>query len=176
MAFIVVDNPEIDVWVENPSLGMIEEFREFRKVEGDERSSNIIKAIYYIWDPKSDLKDSGVSEEKLIEDVTTSMIKDESFDWEDYEEIKEAYLKYNISKVESLLLQYEEEIKGLNSLLESWKWNKKDIKEKAFAISQYKVLFESYMELYERAKAEADDAMEMRAGYQKSMLESLGDG
>lgn len=175
MPFVVVENPEENIWDTNPGLELITEFRDFKAKEGEIKSSNIIKAIYYIWDPKSPLRDSGLPEEKLIEDNTKNIIGDKNFNWDDYEDIKEFYLKYNISKIEALLLQYEDEVKGLNELLADWPWTKKGVKEKSFAVSQYKGLFESLMEISDKVRADASDEMEMRAGYQKTMVEMYKD-
>lgn len=175
MAFIIVDNPDINIWEHNPSLDLISEFREFKEKEGELRSSDILKAIYYIWDPKSDLRDSSIPESKLIADISNNLLGDPDFDWDAYDYIKEAYLEYNITKLESLLLTYEKEIHDLNEVLMNWRWDKNNINDKANAVKQYKVLFNEYIEIKEKAKMEAEEFSEMLGGYQKSMLEEYTD-
>jgi len=174
MAFIIVETPDDNIWEKNPSLELISVFKDFKDSLGEEKSSNIIKAIYYIWDPKSKVKDSGVSEDTLVEDVTSSIIKDDKFNWDDYEYIKKAYIENNISKMESLLLRYEKEIIDLNTMLEGWKWSKTDIKARSEAVKAYKVLFDEYIEVASKVKAENDEIAEFFGNYQKSMLESFG--
>lgn len=174
MAFIVIDSPDVNVWETNPSLDLISEFRKFRADEGDERSSNIIKAIYYIWDPKSDLKDSGVPYEKLVEDVTTNLIKDENFNWDSYDYIREAYMEYNTTNLEKFLIRYEKEIDDLDAILKDWPWDKKSIRDRADAVRQYKQLLEEYIVIREKARAEAEELNEMYGGYTKSMFEEFG--
>lgn len=173
MPFIAIESPEDNIWEKNPSLELIKEFKELKQVEGEERSSNILKAIYYIWDPKSDIRDSGVSEDKLLEDVTTNMLGPD-FNWDDYEEIQEAYLNFNITKLESLLLRYEKEIEDLNKMLEDWKWTKKDVVQKGNAVRQYKMLFDEYIQIKDKARMEAEEMYDMLGGYQKSLIEDYG--
>lgn len=174
MPLVVVDNPDVNIWEENPHLSLISEFKEFRQHEGDKRSSDILKAIYYIWDPKSEIRDSSMSENKLINDITENLIGEKEFDWDKYAEIRDIYLDKTLSKLESLLLKYEAEVKDLDVMLTSWKWNKTNVKNRAEAVKQYKTLLEEYMETKDKAKMEADGEMQMRAGYQKSMLEGYG--
>ncbi len=174
MAFIRIEDPDENIWKTNPSLKLISDFEDFKEKEGEDRSSSILKAIFYIWDPKSELRDSGVSESQLIEDVTKNLINDPDFNWDDYDHIKTLYQETNITKIEGLLLRYEKEIHDLNTILEDWKWNKKEIKDRAAAVSQYKVLFDEYVEVKDKVKMETDELSEMYGGYQKSMLEDFG--
>lgn len=174
MAFIIVDNPEANIWEDNPSLGIISEFKKFRESEGEERSSNILKAIYYIWDPKSDLRDSGISHEKLLEDVTTNIIKDPDFDWDKYDYMRELYMEFNITTTEKFLLRYEKEINDLDVILKDWPWDKKNIRDRADAVRQYKSLLEEYVKFREEALAEAEELNELYGGYTKSMFEDFG--
>jgi hypothetical protein len=173
MAFITVDNPDINIWKQNPALNLITEFQEFKLEEGDSRSSDILKAIYYIWDPKSDLRDSGVTEKKLIEDVSKNLLGDPDFDWDKYDHIKELYQTNNYTKLETMLLRYEKEINDLNDLLKEWPWSKTDIKDRSEAVKQYKILFDEYIDIHEKAKMEAEELSDMYGGYQKSMLEDF---
>lgn len=174
MPFIIVESPEDNIWKVNPSLELISEFKDFKQQEGEERSSNILKAIYYIWDPKSNLRDSGIKEDQLLRDVTSNILGDD-FNWDDYEEIRNAYLNFNITKLESLLLRYEKEIEDLNAMLETWKWDKKDVVQRGKAVAQYKALFDEYISTAEKARMEAEELSDMLGGYQKSMLESFGE-
>lgn len=174
MAFIVVEKPDVNIWKENPALELIKEWREFKKKEGVERSSDILKAIYYIWDPKSELRDSGVDESQLIEEVTSSIINDPEFNWDDYDHIKDLYLKHNITKIQKLFLRYEKEIEDLNMILEDWKWERLNIQDKAAAVKQYRELFDQCIEIRDKVYMEIEDIKEMEGGYQKSLLEEYG--
>lgn len=175
MPFIIVESPEDNIWDRNPSLELIGDFKKFKETEGEDRSSDILKAIFYIWDPKSDLRDSGLEHDKLIEDVTSNVINDPDFNWDDYEHIKELYLDNNLTKLEKLLLRYESEIEDLNTMLEEWKWNKKEIKARSEAVRAYKILFDEYIEIRDKARIESDDIADMLGGYQKSMIEDFAE-
>lgn len=174
MAFVKVESPDCDFWALNPSLKLIKEFKKLIETEGYERSSNILKSIYYVWDPKSNLKDSGLSQDKLKEDMAENLIGDPNFDWDIYEPVVDLYLKFNTSELESMLIHYEKEINDLNTLLGGWTWSKKDVKDKAYAVSQYKSLFDDYIEIKNRVTNEHENIISLEGGYQKSMLESMG--
>src|SRR6188472_3824244 len=131
MPFIRVPTPECNIWEENPALSLISEFKEFKASEGAKKSSAILKAIFYIYDPKSTLKDSGIDGDKLVTDITANVIKIKDFNWHEYQEIIDTYLKFNISKLESMLLSYEKQITDLNKILDKWVANKDDIGEKS---------------------------------------------
>jgi hypothetical protein len=174
MSFVLVEDPEINIWEKNPELALIIEFAEFREKEGEIRSSDILKAVYYIHDPKSKLRDTSVSQIDLIHTVNTTVLEDPKFNWDDYDYIVDVYLKYNTSKIESLLLRYEDEIEQLNKILESWKWDKSNIKDRADALKQYQTLLTELSDLRERVLAETNEHMEMHGGYQTSLIEDLG--
>lgn len=174
MAFIIVENPEDNIWEANPSLELISGFRAFKNKEGVERSSNIIKAIYYIYDPKSELRDSGVPFDQLIEDITNNVIGDPDFDWNDYDDIKELYMSNNITALEAKLLDHEKEMEDLKTFLSTWALSKKDIKDRMVTMSAYNKLLDEYIDIREKVKMETEEMTEMLGGYQKSLIESFG--
>lgn len=174
MPFIIVNNPSDNIWEVNKELELISEFRNFKKKEGEHRSSQILKAIYYIWDPKSNINDSGFSEDKLMDDVTQSLVDDPDFNWEDYEDIKQLYLDNNLSKNEQLLIKYRKEIQGLSELLDTWGWSKSDAKLKGEVVSQYKRLFEDLKEVESKFLMEKHEMEEMLGNYVKSRFEKYG--
>jgi len=175
MAFITVDSPDDNIWEKNTSLELISEFRDFKEKEGIDKSSNILKAIYYIWDPKSDIRDSGVSEKKLIEDVTTDLIKDPDFKWDDYDHIRKAYMDNNITLLEGKLLNHEAEMAKLKKFLDDWVLDKNDIRDRILAVSAYTKLIDEYIDIRDKVKMETEELSDMLGGYQKSMIEDLGD-
>lgn len=174
MAFIIVQNPDENIWETNPVLQIVSKFIKFKLDEGDERSSNILKAIYFIWDPKSALAKSGMTHEEILKDVNSNILKDENFNWGDYAEIRETYLKTNLSPIESRLRRYQDEIDSLDKMLKDWPWGRKDVIARSSAVKAYKELFEQYMEVADKVQMEHDEAYEMLGGYQKSFIEELG--
>lgn len=174
MAFIIVNSPSDNIWEINKELEIITEFRQLKKDEGEFKSSQILKAIYYIWDPKSNINNSGFDEDKLIQDVTETLIGDPDFKWEDYEAIKQVYLENNLSKNEKLLLKYRKEIQGLSDLLDTWAWSKSDAKTKGEVVSQYKRLFEDLKEVETKFLMEKHEMEEMLGNYVKSRFERYG--
>lgn len=174
MPFIIVNSPKDDIWEVNPALELISEFKEFKKKEGDKRSSDILKAIYYVYDPKSELRDSGLEESKLLEDVTEGMIGDPDFDWDEYQYVKDLYMKYNISKNEKLVLGFQAEIESMQKFMADWQWTKKDAKMKADTMTTFRKLFDDLEEVQQAFSQEKQEYIEMQAGYSLSRFESYG--
>ena len=79
MPHISIKKSNINIWDEYPDLDIIEVFRKLRKDEGEEKSNNILKAIYYIYDPKSDKRDSGFTEEELIHHIKVQQVINEAY-------------------------------------------------------------------------------------------------
>lgn len=171
---VYITDVEASVWEQCPGLDLLTEFKKFKEQEGEERSSNIIKSIFYIWDPKSNLRDSGYDEASLIKDMNENVIGDSDFDWEDYEDFKAFYMDHNLSEAENLLKKYRNEIDGLDQLLSTWKWTKEDAAERAKLVSTYKALFDDYLEVKAQVDIEHESLSEMRGGYTKSKFENYG--
>jgi len=172
--FIKIPNPDVNIWEENPGLSLINDFKHFRKQEGEQRSSSILKAIYYIWDPKSDFHQLNKSEGEIIAEINENVIGEVDFDWDKYEHIKDLYFEYAITKTEKLLLNYEKDLFDLDEMLETWKWSKKDIKARAEAVKQRKILWEEFLLVKEKAVEERENMSALRADYELSIVEELG--
>ena len=172
MPIVELRKSDINLWVEYPDLDLIEEFRILREKEGDEKSNNILKAIYYIWDPKSDKRDSGFTEAELIKDINQNLIGIKTFKWEKYEHVKEAWFKYCLTKTDTILKEYEDQLEGLNEMLKNWAWSKDDASDKAAAMKTYKSLFEDYGDIKKQFSAEKAERDEFYGGYELSELEA----
>lgn len=159
------------IWITNPSLHHIKIFRELRAVEGDERSSNIVKSIYLIWSPKSELKDSGVEEATLIREVSESLLGNPDFDWDPYLTLKEYFLDNNISEAERLHRRYGEEIEGLTSMLKKWKWSKTEAKDKTAVMKGHEELMKQYLATKKLVEEEKQSEALMHSDYTKSLFE-----
>jgi len=175
MGFIKISSPEANIWEENPALSIITEFKQFRAKEGDEKSSTILKAIYYAYDPKSELRSSGMNDEELEQYIVDNVIRNKKFQWTKYEAIKQIYLEKNISKLESVLMTYEKSVLELKSILDAWKATKEDVDKKAKITNLYKEALHGYLEAKREVEEEWVQEEELWAGYTKSKVESYGD-
>lgn len=173
MPIIEIRKSNLNLWNEYPDLDIISEFKKLRKKEGDEKSSNILKAIYYIWDPKSDKRDSGFTEQELIAEINENLIGEKEFDWEKYEDIKQAWFKYCLTKTDTLLKKYEEEIEGLQKMLDEWKWDKKTATDKKNAMAALRDLYQDYATVKSLFISERFERLEMEGGYTPSLLEEM---
>jgi len=171
MPIVEIRKSNINLWDEYPDLDIISEFKKLRKEEGDERSNNILKAIYYIWDVKSDKRDSGFTEEELIKDVNENLLNDKNFDWSKREELKEAWFKYCMSETDRLLKRYRDEIEDFNTMMKEWKWDKKTAQDKAMTMKSAKSMFEDLKEIEKLFVAEKIARLEMQGRYTPSLLE-----
>lgn len=175
MPIIELRKPSVNLWEEYPDLDLISEFKKLREDEGDERSNNILKAIYYIWDPKSDKRDSGFSETELIKEITKNLIGGKKFDWTKYEKVRQAWFTYCLTKTDVLLKQYEDEIEGLNTMLKNWIWNQDTATQKAAAMGALKTLWEQYKEVKKDFTNEKQARAEMMGGYQITLIEEYAE-
>lgn len=174
MPLIQIKSKNENIWETHPFLDIIPEFNEFRHKEGDEHSSKILIAIWILWDSKSPFKDSSVEFDDLVNDVNTAFLEDEHFNWDNYIDIKNLYLKHCITKKESMFLYYQDEIAKLAAFLqdENNKWSMKNASEKISIISQAKILWRDYLELESQVKEERE-AQRYFGGYNPSMNEQL---
>lgn len=175
MPIVVIRKSNINLWEEFPDLDLIDEFKKLREQEGDEKSNAILKAIYYIWDPKSDKRDSGFTEEELIKDLNKNLIGDKKFDWSKYEDVKKAWFKYCLTKTDVLLKDYQEEIEGLNKMNKEWTWTKKDAEQKAQSMKAYKTLWDDYKEVERAFSNDKHERDEMFGGYQITLIEEYAE-
>lgn len=175
MPIIELRKSNINLWEEFPDLDIITEFKKLREKEGDERSNAILKGIYYIWDPKSDKRDSGFTEEELIKDINKNLIGDKNFNWSEYEDVKQAWFKYCFTKTDSLLKSLEDEIEKLNEMIKNWTWTKKDASDKAATMKVYTSLYEDYKEIKMKFINEKHERDEMLGGYQITILEEYAE-
>lgn len=175
MFILRVPDPKCNIWKENPHLEIISEFKDFKEKEGVKKSSNILKAIYYIYHPKSKLKDSGFDEDKLMEDVTDFLLGSD-FNWDEYNDIRTFFMTHTISEAESLLLKWEKKINELSDLLDGWKLTKNNVKGQTAAMSAYKGLFADYIEVKNKVDTEHAASEYLEGGYELSYIEEFGTG
>jgi hypothetical protein len=98
-----------DFWEQNPILGYMSPFNEFKKKKN---SSNIMKAIYMIYDSKSPYRATSKEEGDILAEVNKNFLNDEKFPWDEYDKIISAYKDVCISKlqkkVNDLMLEISE--------------------------------------------------------------------
>lgn len=169
----ITPDEDEDIWKLNPHLLLISTFKELKKKEGHKKSSNIVKAIYYIWDAKSELRDSAVSENELIKEITESLLS-KNFDWSKYDHVKEAYFKYCVTEIEAEHLRRGREVKKFGDFIENWNWTKDDAKDKGIVMKQYKEVFKDWIESDADFKQEKNTLEEFGGGYVMSFLEEQG--
>ncbi len=173
MARLFIKSLEDDIFEMYPQLMLVSDYADLIEELGREKAGNILKGIYFIYDPKSDLKDSGMSRQELVGDINKNLIGDEEFDWDEYDYLVQTYLKVSLNKVEKVVARYEEELDGFDALLKSWKWTKKDASAKAGLMAKYNTMSEKLIELREKVKVGKEDMSQSYGGYNKSLIESM---
>ena len=175
MPFIVINKPTENIWKTNPALGLITDFKKFKDEVGEELSSSIIKAIYYIWDPKSDLRDSAYTEEEVTRDISLNILGDENFDWSKYEHIRDLYLEKNITALERKMMDHEREMEKTREFLSKWTLSKDDIRDRITTVASFNKMMDELIEIKEKVDVERKELTDMFGGYQKSLLERAGE-
>ena len=173
MQFIEIEDFEKDFWEQNPEIQFIEPFASFKKTKG---SSDLMKAIYLVYDFKSKFKIAGVNEEEAKRDVQKNFLKKKDFNWGQYNELIEAYKDMCTTKLQKSLMQYEEQLFGLQRYINSLSWDDdEDAAIKTQSIKDYKMFFKDYKEYEELVKEELKEKR-YKAGYRKSPAEKLTSG
>jgi hypothetical protein len=170
---IVID-PKGDVWRDNPHLELIKVFRDFKAKYGEEQSSRILKAVYYLYDVRSPLRDTPKSFDEMVEDVNDTVIKDPKFNWGAFQFIVDAYSEHVPTKAQAEMRRYEDEISGLHDFLATWAWGEDNVKEKADALIKAEKLWAIFLKLKDQVTAE-NTASGSYGGYKKSKIESYRD-
>lgn len=173
---IVVEDPKDNIWTENPHLELVTEFKDFKDKEGTRKSSKILTAIYLIWDPKSNLRNAGMSDLEILEDVTNNYLSYKDFNWDDYGYIKDIYFEKCISKTEKLFLRIESDLDDFNNILEKYKFSKDNAADRAKLTKEYKALLLEYMDVKTRVQEEKKNMNQNRDNYTDSLIESFGQG
>lgn len=173
---LTVKDPKDNIWEENPHLEIISEFKKFKEDLGSRKSSKILTSIYLIYDPKSELRNSGMTDSEILEEVTNNYLSYKDFSWDDYEEIKNFYLDKCITKTEKLFLRVEQDIEDLGKLMGTYKYNKENALERTKLTKEYKSLLLDYMELKNKVQEEKQNTNQNRGSYEDSLIESLGQG
>lgn len=171
MPIVELKKSGINLWDEYPDLEFITEFKELKEKEGAEKSNNILKAIYYIWDPKSDKHDSGFTEAELIKEMNKNLIGEKNFKWKDYEHVKAAWQKYCLTKTDTIFLKYQTKIEEVCKVIDGVKVTKDTIHEISDYLKIEKALLSDLAEAQKEFRQEAAARAEMMEGYTPSLLE-----
>lgn len=173
---IIVKDPKASIWEVNPHLEIISEFKKFKEELGVRKSSKILTAIYLIYDPKSELRNSGMTDKEVYEDVTNNYLAYKDFSWPDYDHIKVFYLDKCITKTEKLFLRVEQDLDELNTLMGTYKYDRDNALERTKLTKEYKSLLLDYIELKNKVQEEKQNTNQNRGDYEDSLIESLGQG
>ena len=171
MPIVELKKPGINLWDEYPGLEFITEFKELKEKEGAEKSNNILKAIYHIWDPKSDTHNSGFKEEELIKEMNKNLIGDKNFKWKEHEKVKEAWFKYCFTKTDTILVKYRRKVEEVCDVYDSIKVTKDNAKEVKDNLKLQKELLIDLSEVEKEFVQEGIARAEMENGYVPSLLE-----
>lgn len=168
--FVTIYELEEDFWEQNPELKYITPFNEFYKEEG---SSEIMKAIYLVYDFKSKFNRAGIPEEETKKDVSENFLKIEHFEWGKYGDIIDAYKDKCKTKVQKALELFEADVVGFQGYLSGLSWQ--DEEEASVKVGIYKVA-EDYYAKYKSCEAlvkEEINEKTYRNGYRKSPIEKM---
>ena len=155
-----------DFWELNQEFSYVEPFSSFKK---EKDSAKIMMAIYMVYDPKSQLVNSGESEVKIKEDIKNNFIKNPEFEWKDYRELVVAYKSYSKSKIEKELEQYYLDI------IERREYAKDldiedDYERKNDIIKTHKSYLKDYFDCADRLKEDRQERL-FHGNYTPSLLE-----
>lgn len=103
-------------WELNPSFVFIlNDFYNSDKSKNKEKSSKIMWAIYFRTHPKSDFYN--LANKDAI--IKTRWLKDESFKWEDYEEVINTFKEISLTQAEKSLVEWDIMLKKRDDFMHS---------------------------------------------------------
>lgn len=172
MPFIKVEDPSKNIFKTHPHIEVLSLPKKLKEEYGEERASKILTAAYLIFSPDSNLRDSGLDEEELVTDVNENYLEEPSFDWDDFEDVV-LFIRKNISKAKTMLLEYEERLIERDKFLKEWTWDKKTAKNKNAVMKDTKGLWDDYLEIKARVDEEKTETSSF-GNYSKSLLEKYG--
>lgn len=165
---IRIPKDEKDFWNLNFELSHIDPFTEFSKKK---ISNKVMMAIYMIYDPKSQIVNSGLDERQVKKDISKNYLGDEKFDWTPFRDIVIAYKQVSKTKIEKELggwwLQLQERDEYLNHELE-WGDGQDELKEKMLLKTEEH--YQKYRSIVASLKEERQDRL-MYGDYTPSELE-----
>lgn len=157
-------------WSVNPLMEYVTVFREFKR-RYKRRSTKIMNAVYMVYDPKSELKSSGLTEEEIKREVAVNYLKDENFPWEDHMELIEAYIAYCKTKVEKQLDNWYMELQLRDAYINGLSWDQNSTEKDKMMLNTDKH-YEAYFKIEAQLKAERS-AAESYGDYERSLSESF---
>jgi hypothetical protein len=153
-------------WKLNQELSNIEPFSTFKKTRD---SASIMLAIFMVYDPKSQLVNSGLSLEDMKKDIAVNFLEKPKFVWSDYSEIINAYNDISKTKIEKELDSWYEQLQERKEYLDTLDWNEDpDLKEGMLLDTDKH--FEKYQNIVSALKEERQERL-MKGGYLPSLLE-----
>lgn len=155
-----------EFWNINQEFSYTEPFATFKKKRG---SAKIMNAIVMVYDPKSQLANSGESEQKIKKDIAKNFLENEEFNWSEYSEIITAYKKYSKTKIEKALDDWWRDLEERRDFLQDMEFDE-DPKLKDDLLLNTDKHFEKYYNIQSKLKEERGERL-MRGNYTPSELE-----
>jgi type I site-specific restriction endonuclease len=159
-----------DFWSQNQQLAIVTPFADFKKKKN---SSNIMVAIFLIYDSKSYLKKMGMSTQEIIDDVNKNYLEDEDFDWEKYADIVEAYKDKCRSRLHKKVENMLDEIEQIEEARKNLVWDDPtEAKLKTELFDASKKLYNEAIDLQRKLNEEIAE-LELEGDYVPSMIEDF---
>lgn len=152
--FMILPEEGENFWDINKELIYLEPYLKLIKEEGKNRSSDIMKAIYLCYDPKSPFQNTGGRTlEEIQNDIVNNFLEDPSFDWSQYSQLIEIYKKDSRTKLERELDYWEMQLRERREFIKELPWDDKpELKDNM--LNKSKKLFEDYISVIEKVENE----------------------
>lgn len=123
---MVVGNPDLDFFEQNPHLKDITPFKDLIRKEGKKPASKIMWAIYKTEDIDSPLYTMPRAERRY--EVAKNYLEDEDFDWDKYKTLIDYYKKLAMPKVSKMFKIWMDKLEGMTDYLDSLTYENDDDK------------------------------------------------
>lgn len=171
--FVTLEDDKADFWEQNPELKYIEPFATFSKKKD---SSNIMKAIYLVYDFKSKFNRGGIPQDQAKDDVAKNFLNKKDFKWDDYKEIITAYEDSCTTVKQKALLKFQKDLTGLSNFMERLSWEDAEDQYTKKEINKEMIVYFKNLSECESLVNEEIKEKRFKGGYRMSPSEKMTSG
>lgn len=158
-----------NIWTSNPELTTYPAFKQLKEDFGAEKSQEIMKALYLVYDAKSHFRALGLTDEKELQAKASIYLGDVK--WLDLSEQIATYKEYIITPSERHLMNLSSQIEKAQGVLNDWSPDTKELTSFIKSGLELTKLQKEYLEIYKLVQAEKEEITKGAGGKALSLLE-----
>lgn len=158
-----------NIWASNPELITYPSFKQLKEEYGADKSQEIMKALYLVYDAKSHFRALGLTDEGELQSKASIYLGDVK--WGDLSKQIETYKEYIITPSERHLMNLSSQIEKAQGVLSDWTPITKELTSFIKSGLELTKLQREYLEIYKLVQAEKEEITKGAGGKALSLLE-----